>query len=226
MPDSAVLAVVLAGLLGGTHCFGMCGGIVAAMSGSLAGGSARWPLHLGYNAGRIVSYSAFGAVAGAAGSVLILAESVAPRLVLLVIASFMMIAMGAYLIGLPQLILPLEKAGRQIWRHVQPLAARLLPVRSAAQAFSLGLVWGWLPCGLVYGALASALASGSAIRGAMTMLAFGLGTLPNLLLAGFFADRVRLLLQSGWVRRAAGLCIVGLGLYGLLGVWRIGHAVH
>lgn len=226
MPESAYLAVFLAGLLGGTHCFGMCGGIVAALSAGVAPDVRRWPLHLAYNAGRIASYTLAGALVGAAGGALLLAGTLWPRLGLLVLANLMLVAMGAYLSGLPQLLMPLERAGSRLWRKVQPLSRRWLPVRSVAQALPLGLVWGWLPCGLVYSALATALASASAGPGAATMLAFGIGTLPNLLLAGLLAEQVRGLLQSLWVRRTAGLVVIGLGIHGLLGVWRIAQAIH
>lgn len=226
MPESAILAVFLAGLLGGTHCFGMCGGIVAALSAGIAPGSRRWPLHLAYNLGRIASYTLAGAIAGVAGSAFLFSGSLAPRLGLMIVANLMLVAMGAYLLGLPQLILPLEKVGSRLWARIQPLSRRLLPIRSPAQAVGLGLVWGWLPCGLVYSALATALASGSVLGGAATMLAFGAGTLPNLLLAGLLAQQVRALMQARQVRAGAGLVVVGLGLYGLLGVWRIAHAIH
>ena len=226
MPESALIAVFFAGLLGGTHCFGMCGGIVAALSAGLASGARRWPLHLAYNGGRIGSYALAGAAAGLAGSLALVTGSLLPRLGLMLLANLMLVAMGAYLLGLPQMLLPLERAGSRLWLRLQPLSRRFLPVRSVGQALTLGLIWGWLPCGLVYSALATALASGSAAGGALTMLAFGLGTLPNLLLAGLLAQQVRSLLQSLWVRRGAGLLIVGLGLQGMLGVWRIGHAIH
>jgi sulfite exporter TauE/SafE len=126
---------------------------------------------------------------------------------------------------MPRFLLPLERVGALLWRHVQPLSRRLLPVRTPAQALALGMVWGWLPCGLVYSALTTALASGSAGAGAATMLAFGLGTLPNLLLAGILATQLRALMQAPWLRRTAGLAVFAIGLYGLLGVWRLLQAV-
>lgn len=221
MPEAAIVSVFLAGVLGGTHCVGMCGGIVGALSASLARGSPVWPLHLAYNAGRIASYTFAGAIAGAVGGTLMFSSTLWPRLGLMVFANLMLVGMGAYLLGLPQLIAPLERLGARLWVRVQPLSRRLMPVRSLAQALSLGAVWGWLPCGLVYSALATALAGGSAGSGAMTMLAFGVGTLPNLLLVGLLAQRIRALAGSIGVRRGAGLLVIGLGLFGLVGVWRM-----
>jgi len=90
-----------------------------------------------------------------------------------------------------------------------------MPVRGPAQAFPLGMLWGWLPCGLVYSALATALASGSSVRGALAMLAFGLGTLPNLLLAGMLLARYRRIAQARLARTVSGALVFGFGLWGL-----------
>ena len=229
MSETTLLALFLAGLLGGPHCVGMCGGIVGALGGvaqpgatqGAAGRSAPLLLHLGYHAGRLSSYVLAGALAGGLGGALLLSGSLGLRLVLLTLAGLMLLAMGLYLIGLPQLLLPLEKIGAHGWKRLQPLSRPFIPVRRIAQAYPLGLVWGWLPCGLVYTALTSALSSASAARGGLVMLAFGLGTLPNMLLAGLFAAQLRRFMQQRLVRLAAGLAICGFGLHALLGVWRL-----
>lgn len=223
MPDSGFLALFLVGLLGGTHCVGMCGGIVGALS---MGAPARLPLHLAYNAGRLSSYVAAGAIAGALGGLSQgLAGQLPLRLCLYVLANLMLIALGFYLIGLTRSLAVIEHLGQSLWRRIQPLTRNFLPATRIAQAFPLGLLWGWLPCGLVYSALATALVSGSAARGAGVMLAFGLGTLPNLLLAGFLLARFRSLLQQQAVRVLAGTLVAGFGLWGLLGVWRLAHTL-
>jgi uncharacterized protein len=236
---SELLPLFLAGLLGGTHCFGMCGGIVAALSGGAGGpagpratGGTRWPLLFAYNGGRITSYMLAGALLGGlagllgdAGGALAGLHGQWPwRLLLLVLANLLLVAMGLYLMGLPQLLLPLERGGSLLWRRVQPLGRRFLPAQRVAQALPLGLIWGWLPCGLVYSALATALASGSVAGGAATMLAFGLGTLPNLLLAGAFAAQVGRFTRQAAVRRVAGAIVLGFGVHGLVGAWRMAQA--
>ncbi|MBS1189376.1 MAG: sulfite exporter TauE/SafE family protein [Rhodocyclaceae bacterium] len=218
MPDSGFLALFLVGLLGGTHCVGMCGGIVGALS---MGGPARWSLHLAYNAGRILSYAAAGAIAGALGGASLGLEGQWPvRLALYFLANLMLVALGLYLLGITRLLAPVEGLGERLWRHVQPLGRRFLPARTAGQAFPLGLLWGWLPCGLVYSALATALTAGSAGRGALVMLAFGLGTLPNLLLAGMVLGRLQEFSRRRAVRVASGLLVLGFGIYGFLGLAR------
>ena len=213
--ENSHLALFIVGLLGGGHCAGMCGGIVGALSlQSPQRGATAWLVHLSYNAGRITSYVLAGGIAGglgqAAGNLLAWQNG------LYLFASLMLVAMGLYLLGLTQFLAPLERGGQRLWRYIQPLTARFLPVRGPAQALPLGLLWGWLPCGLVYSALTSALAAGSAAHGALVMLAFGLGTLPNLLLAGLLLTRFRRFAQDRVVRVVSGLLVLGYGIIGVV----------
>ncbi len=217
--DHGLLALFIVGLLGGAHCAGMCGGIVGALSlQSPQGGAVAIRVHLAYNLGRILSYAAAGLMAGllgqAAGQLLALQHA------LYLLASLMLIAMGLYLLGMPRFLAPLERGGQAVWRRILPLTGRFLPVRGVSQALPLGLLWGWLPCGLVYSALTAALASGSATQGALLMFAFGLGTLPNLLLAGLLLARFRRFAQARATRLVSGLLVLGYGLYGLVNFWR------
>jgi len=157
-------------------------------------------------------------LAGALGQ--IAGELIPLQRTLYLVASLMLVAMGIYLLGMTQSLAWLEHRGQVIWRRIQPLTARFLPVRGAAQALPLGMLWGWLPCGLVYSALTTALASGSAGHGALLMLAFGLGTLPNLLLAGLLLVRFRRFAQARTTRVVSGLLVLGYGFYGLFNLWR------
>ena len=219
MPESSYFALFLVGLLGGTHCIGMCGGIVGALS---LGVATRPSLHLAYNAGRIVSYGIAGAIAGAVGGAsLALSDQLPARLMLFVLANLMLVALGLYLMGVSRALAVSERFGQKLWRHLQPLTRRYLPAHSVAQALPLGLLWGWLPCGLVYSALVTALSSGSAASGAALMLAFGLGTLPNLLLAGLLAVRLKAYAAKHVVRLAAGLLVLCFGLWGLFAALRL-----
>ena len=227
MPDSGFLAVFLIGLLGGVHCAGMCGGIVSALSLQAPGATLRsgpeWPIHLAYNLGRIASYSIAGALIGALGSLGLLLNNWLPvQMTLYVAANLMMMALGIYLVGVTQALAFTERAGQWLWRRVQPATRRFLPVRGTAQAFPLGMLWGWLPCGLVYSVLAMALLTGSALRGAATLLAFGLGTLPNLMLAGLLLARFRSVIQGRALRLGSGLLVLGFGLYGLVNAATLG----
>ncbi len=220
MPETGYLAVFLIGLLGGTHCVSMCGGIVGALTVQVrtpAHSRRQWPIHLAYNLGRIATYTLVGGLLGAIGSVGMLYSGVLPvQITLYVLANLMLIALGLYLTGMTGVLAPVERLGHALWRRIQPATRRFLPARSVRQALPLGLLWGFLPCGLVYSVLATALVTGSAARGAGLMLAFGLGTLPNLLLAGLLFKRFRDLTRNGKVRFAAGLIVLGFGVFGLI----------
>ncbi|MHB1175566.1 MAG: sulfite exporter TauE/SafE family protein [Sulfuriferula sp.] len=216
MPEISYLSVFLVGLLGGVHCVGMCGGIVTALSLSSATNRPAVPTLLAYNFGRVTSYALAGAIVGAIGASTLLLDRFMPaERVLYGLANVMLIMLGLYLAGLSRAVLALERAGSVVWARLQPLMKRFIPVRTLPQAFFTGAVWGWLPCGLVYSVLISALATGSAAHGALLMLAFGAGTLPNLLAMGLFAKRLQTLTRKPMVRLAAGLMVAAFGVWGL-----------
>ncbi len=223
MPDSGHIAVFLIGLLGGTHCVGMCGGIVGALTANTAGGRRQWPIHLAYNLGRISSYALAGAVLGAVGSAGLLFNDIMPvQLALYVLANLMLVALGLYLTGVTRALTFVERAGQTLWARIQPLTRRFLPVTGVSRALPLGMLWGFLPCGLVYSVLTTALLTGNTLRGAGLMLAFGLGTLPNLMLAGLLLKKFRDLAQARTLRLAAGVLVMGFGVWGLINATNLG----
>jgi sulfite exporter TauE/SafE len=223
-------AAIVVGLLGSSHCLGMCGGIVAALNMGVADGPTGKPkslliYQLSYNGGRISSYLLVGLLAGwlGAGLAQLGINPVAGKLV----AAAFMIALGLYLANWWQGLAVLEKLGAKLWRHIQPLGKRLFPIRTPLQAYLLGLLWGWLPCGLVYAVVAWSLTTGNAYDGAMLMLGFGLGTLPAMLIAGkvfsFFKGWVR----SPLVTTSAGIMLIAFGLYsGFAGIRQQSHHHH
>jgi uncharacterized protein len=216
MLELSYLSAFLVGLLGGGHCVGMCGGIVGAVTLSLPGQRPQFPFLLAYNSGRIVSYTMAGVLAGLVGASSLFLDHLLPiEKALYSLASIMLIVLGLYLAGLWQGVLVLERAGGVLWQRLQPLSKKLLPLRSTPQAFLLGLLWGWLPCGLVYSVLVAALATGSALHGGLLMLAFGLGTLPALLAMGMTAVTLKTFLQQRCVRRISGLLVLSFGLLSL-----------
>jgi hypothetical protein len=217
MSSLAATAFVL-GLLGGVHCVGMCGGIVAALAFRPGRPADRpaWSLQLGYNAGRIASYAAAGAAAGLVGSLGTLLDRLLPlQVALYVLANVLLVLLGLYLAGYGTLVTKLEAAGGAVWRFAQSRGLTLRPATTPRGALATGLVWGWIPCGLVYSALALALLSGSPAEGAMVMLAFGLGTLPNLLVSGALAGKLRRWIRDRRWRIVAGALVVLMGLVGL-----------
>jgi sulfite exporter TauE/SafE len=208
------LALFLGGLASGLHCAGMCGGISAGFS--LLQKERIWTRQLAFNAGRITSYAAAGAAAGALGSAgAYMAAALPAQTLLYLFSSAFVLLVGINLTGLALPLNGLEKIGLPLWRRVQPLAARLLPARTLAQAYAAGLAWGWLPCGLAYGALLAAVFAGGPWQGALAMAAFGAGTLPWLLIAGVAAARLRQWTGVRVLRRAAGALLIGFGTWGL-----------
>ena len=214
--EAGLAAVFLIGLLGGVHCIGMCGGIVGALTLQTPRRSRAWSMHLAYSAGRIASYAAAGAIMGLIGGAGLMFNHILPvQLLFYVLANLVLIGLGLYLAGLNKWLARLESLGGWLWRRIQPYSVRFLPADTAVKAFALGTLWGWLPCGLVYSVLATALVSGGAARGAGLMLAFGLGTLPNLLLAGMALKRLREFTANRRLRLAAGVLVAAFGVVGL-----------
>ena len=228
--ENTYIAAFLLGLLGGVHCVGMCGGIVAALSLNIkrstldAGLSAVLPLQIGYNLGRLSSYVLIGLLAGSFGWLLsqYLPDVRQAQQVLQLISIAFMLMLGLYLAGWWQGAAYLERVGAPIWRRIEPLGRRLMPVQHFLQAYVFGAIWGWLPCGLVYTILIWALLSVDPVHGALLMLSFGVGTLPNLLLMGSLASQLSALTRKVWVRRSAGLLVIGLALFSLWLMWNGG----
>ena len=167
--------------------------------------------------GRIASYMLVGAIAGTLGNGLqLLPQLHLMQTALYLLANLILIGLGLYVAGISTLVTRIERLGTPIWRQLQPLTRSLLPVRYWYQALAMGALWGWIPCGLVYTALLGALASGSGSTGAASMLAFGMGTLPNLLLIAASGRRFGALMVKPVWRRLAGTLIFGFGMLGLL----------
>ncbi len=223
MPDTGFIAVFLIGLLGGTHCIAMCGGIVGALTAQRSGQKPAWQLSLAYNFGRIASYAAAGAAIGGVGSLGLLLNNFLPlQMALYVAANLMLLALGLYLCGVTRALAITERIGHRLWGRIQPLTRRFLPARTVAQALPLGLLWGFLPCGMVYSVLTMALLAGSALRGAALMLAFGLGTLPNLLAAAFLATKFSIAMRARRLRLASGFLVLGFAAAGLFNATSLG----
>jgi len=219
MTEFSIFAIFFVGLLGGVHCLGMCGSIVGMLTAQLPKTGARWPFHFAYNIGRLTSYTIAGALVGLLGRTgMLFRDEVPVQHLLFALSSLMLVALGLYLAGVWGIVRHIERFGGALWRHIQPLAGKLFPIANPMRAYFLGTLWGWLPCGLVYSVLVTALASGSAQSGAMIMLAFGLGTLPNLLAIGLFWESIKRWVQSPPVRMSAGLLVAAFGVYGLFKV--------
>jgi len=214
-------------LVGGLHCAGMCGGIVGALQLNRPPEVSAARLAAGYHTGRLASYSLAGGLAGVLGAALYAADVAPVQAALLLAGSLILLAIGATMFGRNAWLKRIEPAGAWLWRFVAPLARRVYPPRTAMQALAAGLAWGWIPCGMVYAALPLALVAGGPLQGMLVMLAFGLGTLPNMLAVDVAvhgigrAGAVGASRSLAWVRPLAGAAIIVFGISGLAHAARV-----
>ena len=206
-------AALLAGLVGSAHCLGMCAGIsgLFAVNAEVASMRRSIPTALVYNAGRIFTYALLGTIVAAFGSVGIKAS---PNLAvgIRILSGTIIILVGLKVAFDLRILNVIERMGGTLWARIAPAAKKLVPVTSLPKAFGLGLVWGWLPCGLLYSVLMIAATSASPAGGAATMVAFGIGTIPAMVLSGLGAARLSSVLQRRGTRLGLGLLIVAMGL--------------
>lgn len=223
MIETSYIAAFLVGFLGGVHCVGMCGGIMSALTlgiqplnktSSTQNKTNLFPYLLSYNFARVISYVIAGIIFGGVGAWftdLVLFNQA--QLFLKVVAGIFLIALGLYLANWWRGLSYVEQLGSVVWKFIEPVAKHFIPIKNIKQAFAAGFLWGWLPCGLVYSVLIWSLSSGSAIKGGLLMLSFGLGTLPTLIAVGLFAVSIKSFMQLPAVRVSAGALVVGFGVY-------------
>ncbi len=204
-------AAFITGFLGSVHCFGMCGGIsgLFAINASVASLRTQIPKAIAYNVGRILSYAFLGVAVAVLGksAVASIPDLMAP---IRLASGALIIFVGLQLAFGWRILAPLENAGARLWKRIAPAAKGLVPVETTTQALGLGLIWGWLPCGLVYSVLLLAATTAEATSGGMVMIAFGLGTMPAMVATGVSASKLAQFMSGK--RLGAGLLIVVLGL--------------
>ena len=204
-------ASFITGFLGSAHCFGMCGGIsgLFAVNASVASLRAQFPKAIAYNLGRILTYAIIGAAVAVLGKSAV--ASIPALMAPIRLASgALIIFVGLQLAFGWRILAPLENAGARLWKRIAPAAKGLVPVNSIPQALGLGLIWGWLPCGLVYSVLLLAATTAEPAGGGLVMIAFGLGTMPAMVATGVSASKLAQFMSGK--RMGAGLLIVLLGL--------------
>jgi sulfite exporter TauE/SafE len=172
----------------------MCGGILTTlMLGTPAAEqkakAKTFRRSLVYNLGRITSYTLAGLLAGFFGAQFLgLSQNLNLHFILQCIAALVLIGLALSILGYSPINKFTESLGMKLWKKLQPLSKGLYPINTLRRAFLFGMLWGWLPCGLVYSALLLSLSSGTLTDGMLIMLFFGLGTLPGMLTTGYLAD--------------------------------------
>lgn len=188
----------------------MCGGVIAGLNYAIPENKPLLPYALSYNTGRILSYSVAGLLAGALGQ--IFSHQIGSGIALLkLLSGIMLLLLGAYIGNWWRVLSSLESAGARLWRKVSPVAKRFVPFQTPLHALPYGLIWGWLPCGLVYSTLAWSMATGDAVKSALLMMCFGLGTLPATLLLAFSAKQLLVLIQAPRTKQIIALTLVAYG---------------
>lgn len=232
---SILLSAFMLGFFGSAHCLGMCGGLASALGLNTSPPATKLIttnstpskpsglsfILLAYNVGRISSYCLAGLIVGSLG--FWLSQQLATLDILRYLAASMLILMGLYLGQWFNGIIWTEKLGSKLWPFIQPLSKRFIPIKSLKDAFFVGIVWGWLPCGLVYSALIWASLEASSLSSALIMLAFGLGTLPSMLASGLFAQQLSGFIRQKLFRSTAGLLMILFGLWSLPIIQRLVH---
>jgi hypothetical protein len=220
MLATLLLAAFVAGLAGSAHCFGMCGGMASAL-GMRARMNASSPSSAAFSAslyqiGRIGGYASVGAIGGALGHSAHWALQLARfESALRVAAGILTLLIALRILSRWNAFAPLERAGARLWMKVQPLARRASATDRWFGNLAVGLLWGWLPCGLVYSMALMTMTTASALEGAAVMIAFGLGTLPSMLSSSLLAGTLPRLSRHPWFRQATGTAMF------LFGVWMI-----
>lgn len=211
--STLLITALLSGLTGSGHCAGMCGGIAL----TLGSAGRHSTLAITFNLARISGYALFGLLAGTLsqsathqGSLTEMTQA------LRLLAATVMITAGAGLLGATRGLNLLEHIGRRLWQHIQPLLKGAFPVQTPRQALRVGLLWGLMPCGLVYAALSCALASGSPLLGMSVMLAFGIGTLPAMVAMSLLGQQLIRHPVMNNLRTLNGLLLLAGGLWTLL----------
>ncbi|MCC1497754.1 sulfite exporter TauE/SafE family protein [Alcanivorax sp. 1008] len=212
--SEAISAAALLAVAGAGHCLGMCGGISLGLSMAVQEdrrrGKRLWLWQALFAIGRVSTYTILGALAGAFGQLIIdTLPGAGP--VAWMLSAILMLLLALMLLGHDVGLGKLERVGLAVWRRIQPLTTSLVPIRHSGQALLLGALWGFLPCGLLYTALALSVATGSALNGATVMLVFGLVTVPPVAAGGVATGLLTVLRRQGWRRLTAVLTLIMAG---------------
>lgn len=212
--NASYLAAFVIGLFSSLHCIGMCGSIIGTLTYSLSqelrnNKRILFSIILSYNLGRVASYAIAGAVVGLLS--LPFSQGMAYRFLQLASAAIMTGA-GLYIGGWFPRFAYIEKMGSRFWKLIEPFGRKMIPVKTRSQAMLFGMIWGWLPCGLIYTALALAATTGNVMHSSMTMLAFGLGTLPAVVGVGIMTSLLAKLSKARLFKQIVGILFIVFAL--------------
>lgn len=215
MSEISLFSAFIMGLVGSGHCIVMCGGIASSLQFASKNLSAI-KVNLAYNFGRLTSYCIAGMLVATLGAGFA-KQNTYFALGVKIFSGVFMIMLALYVMRLANTLKFVESIGKTlIWQHIVKFNKFFLPVDNLKKAYGYGILWGWLPCGLVYSALVWTLQAESTLHGAAIMMAFALGTLPAMLTIGQSAKHLSQLLNHNLIRLALGSIFVWYGFYILI----------
>ena len=223
-----IVSGFIAGFVGSVHCIVMCGGLVGVISASLKSSKWRAAIYwVNYHFGRILSYTIAGILAGGITAQI---SSLFPihraHVVGSMIAGIFLVILGGHVAQWWNLLSVVETAGGRLWQKIVPIFAKIVPPKGLQHALIGGLLWGWIPCGLVYSTLILAASTADPVNGGLTMTAFGIGTLPMLLAMGVLAKQLEKLKLQIWLRVVSGTALCALGVAVVLDVVPLHVGMH
>ncbi len=229
MPDLPnLVSAFLIGISGGLHCTAMCGGISGMLGYTTQQSKQRAEVFLfvlTYNTGRILSYTSIGFIAGGVSG-WFNQHSMLAHSLLVVLSSSLLILIGIQVSGVWRGLAILEKLGGRLWQFIRPLAISLFPIKTPLKALAFGMVWGWLPCGLVYSTLAWSMTSAAPLASALLMAVFGLGTLPWLLVTTFGGRQLKVFGAVPILRQILAVILIATGGFHLFSFLTTGAHHH
>lgn len=217
MQKISLFLIFMTGLSGGFHCAGMCGGFISAFTFNIPNNSKKLQLILFLNIGRIFSYCLIGFILGGLSKISTILENTQIfRNILFLLSNIILFILGLYFSDISSFIVKIEKIGVPIWKRLNSLLNKLLPIDSIVKSFFFGMIWGWVPCGLVYSVSIYAFLSNNPFNGLLIMLCFGLGTLPNLLSMGYFTSILSDFMKKKVFRLFIGIFLMLFSAYNII----------
>lgn len=212
--DISCFIAVFTGILSSAHCLGMCGSIILFLTINLKNKNKKL-YNYTYNFGRIISYVIIGFLSGFFG--ILINELAYSNLLLAIklISEISVINIGLYIIFGSKILIILEKFGFFMWNYLQFYIKFLLPIKNFWQAIIIGIIWGFIPCGIVYNVLIWSISFGSITKSSFLMFMFGCGTLPSMLLTGYYSMLYRNFVNNRLTKSIFGFIFIFIGLIGI-----------
>lgn len=207
-----ILTALLMGLTGSAHCLTMCGSLSVALGFSIPKHKSFWLYALFVSFGRVFGYGVIGLTANVIAQSILVASN-GHILYLSILSGVLMIGIGLHISGLSSVIVRIEVIGRFIDKALTPIKQKIMPIDSLGKCLLYGLLWGFLPCGLVYTALSLALVSPTPGAAFGVMVVFGFTTIPAVVGMTIFSRQLTKIFNNQIIKLLLGAIISCVGLF-------------